>query len=501
MINAFFAIALAVSSAAGPPPPADPASAVRVASVQAEPFGEIVSRMILALREERAEDALALAKGLSTHPDFAGQPLQVRRGVWHVIGALNVDLGRYEAALEPLRTAARMPGAEADIWFALINAENRAGHRDAAARSVIEMVRLIPSALESLSDRYVYQLAWDKDVPADVRFELREALWDADWSPDSPSGFWLAYIDGLLERGRMDRALEVLPRVTSPSSRLQLHALHRYDDLRARAGDPAFDIDAAFAADLASDRAAAAAPDADLEDRSTLASSLMMAGHYDEALTVADAALALPRPTKDSEDWGTYTWVMDTRSRVLMMLGRPDEALAQMRQASQRIEGEDENVSQTINLGWLYLRMGRNAEAMAAVADIGEDDASPFGVMQATEVTACAAQALGDVTAANKAHAYLVEHWRDAPLALYESLACRGDTDGMAALMIRRLEDPELAEAALAELHTHLRASNPTAFDARMIALNEAVASRPDVVAARDRVGRVLTIPSLSGPF
>ena len=501
MINTLLAVALAATVVAAPSSATDVASVARPASVQTEPFGEIVNRMLLALREERAEDALALAKSLAAHSDFAGQPLAVRRGVWHVIGALNVDLGRYEAALEPLRTAARMPGADADVWFTLINAEARAGRRDAAALSVIEMVRLIPSALDSVSDSFVYQLARDEDVSADVRFALREALWEAGWAPDGASGFWLAYIDGLLERGRMDRAQEVLPRVTSPSSRLQLHASHRYAELRARAGDPPFDIESAFAADLAADRAAAEAPDVDLEDRSTLASSLMMAGRYEEALAVADAALALPRPTKDSDDWGVYTWIMDTRSRVLMMLGRPDEAVAQMQAAARRVEGEDVNVSQTINLGWLYLRVGRNAEALAAVADVSADDASPFGVMQATEVTACAAYALGDMTTATKAHAYLVEHWRDAPLALQESLACRGDADGMAALLIRRLEDPELADAALAELHDYLPTPNPTAFDARMIALNETVAARPDVVAARDRVGRVLTVPSLPGLF
>lgn len=501
MIHALFAIVLAGASTTGLPHPADPGSAVRPDVVQSEPFGEAVNRMLTALREERAEDALAIAKSLTTRSDFDSQNLVVRRGVWHLIGSLNAELGRHEAAIEPLRTASRMPGAEADIWFALITAEARAGRRDDAARTVIALTRALPSAIESASDAFIYQLARSPDVSVETRFDLRDALWEAGWNPKSSSGFWLAYIDGLLERGRMDRALEALPRVTSPSALTQLHASHRYDDLRARAATPALDIDAAYARALEDDRAAAEAADATIDDRQGFASSLLMAGRFEEALTVADAALALPRPAKDDEDWNAVTWAMDTRSRVLMALGRPDEAVAQMREATLRVEVEDGNTSQTINLGWMYLRTGRNAEALAAVADIDEGDASPYGLMQAAQVTACAAQALGDTLVANKAQAYLAEHWRDAPTAAYEALACKGDADAMAALLIRRLEDPELAETTLGDLHIFLPAPNPTAFDARIIAITTEVQARPDVIAARDRVGRVLTLPVLGGQF
>ena len=500
MYSLFIAIVLAGSTSSPVAPPVDPTT-VATGPVQVEPIAEPIARMILALREGRNEDALAAAKGLTGRSDFEAQPLEVRRGVWHMIGLLNAELGRHEAAIEPLRIASRLPGADAEIWFPLMDAQVRSERWDDAAQTLIDLTRLTPRVLDEVNDDYVFQLVRHPDVSADKRFAVRDALWEAKWSPERPSGFWLAYIDGLLERERLDRALEVLPSVTAPSSRVQLHALHRYGPLLDQAGRPAFDIDAAFAADLAADRAAAADPEADLEDRSTLASSLMMAGLYEEGLGVAEAALALPRPTKDSEDWRTLTWIMDTRSRLLMALGRHEEALAQMLEGSRRVEGEAVNVSQTINLGWLYLRLGRNADALATVAEVDEDDVSPFGRMQAVQVAACAAHAMGDTAAASKSFAYLAEHWRDAPGAAYDALACRGDVDGMAALLVRRLGDADMADDALAGLHTYLPSPSPTDFDARLISLSEEVVRRPDVVAARDRVGRVLIIPVLGGLF
>lgn len=499
MITTLFAVLLATTPAS---PSIDPGATGTNSRPQVEPIGAVAARLNTALQAGDNETALSIAKGIAAHADFDSQPLRVRIGTWYVIGLLNTELKRYDAAVEALRIVTRMPGAEADMWFALIDAQNMGGRRDDAALTVIEMIRALPSTAESVNDTYIFQLASDEDVAADTRFALREALWDADWEPEEASHFWLDYIDGLLTRDGLDRAVEVLPKITSPSSRVQLHASRRYEALLAQAGSPPFDIAAVFAADLAADRAAVAAIDADFDDRSDLATSLLMGGLYEEAVAVADVALALPRPAKDTEEWSTVTWIMDVRSRALMAMGRHDEALAQMQAARQRVEGEGSiNVSQTINLAWLYLRLGRNAEALAVVGEVGEDTVSPFGWMQALQITACAAHGANETAVAGKAFTYLSEHWRDEPNAAYDALACRGDTDGMAALLILRLEDSELSESALAGLHTFLPTANPTAFDARLIALHQQVMARPDVVAARDRVGRVLTVPTLSTQF
>ena len=183
-----------------------------------------------------------------------------------------------------------------------------------------------------------------------------------------------------------------------------------------------------------------------------------------------------------------------------MALGRTDEAIDQMRIAAARAEGEGVNVSQTINLGWLYLRAGRNDEAIAVASTVPEESVSPFGRMQAVQVRACAAAAVADPTT-DSAYAYLAEHWRDAPVAAYDALACRGDEDAMAALLLAMLDDPEHAASAVELMHAYLPEGHRTAFDQRMAVHSANVLARPEIVAATGRVGRILTVPTVGPQF
>lgn len=458
-------------------------------------FDELVSRLDPAMAENRLEDALAIASAITAHPDFPLASDATRLAATYLIGLLNLELGHPDAAVTPLVTATTMNGATADHWIARIDAQERTGDRITAAHSLAEMIARFPGVATRLDPTYLIYMATDPD-PA-MGLELRAALLNSDWHDPAESVAWLLHVDELLASGALDRARAVVARITDPKDLVQIHAVHRYDRLTADL--PPLDIPAVFAAALAEHRREASAPDADLQAYQTLAFALFARGQLTEALTATDTALALPDAEVGSETWRSRTWVMDTRARVLMALGRGNDAAVQSQAAAARIEAGSTDLSQAINLGWLYLRLDRNAEALATTTGVDESAGATFDVMLTVQVRACAATALGDGPTAEAAYAFLADNWRVAPRAVMDALLCRGDVDGAAAVMVRRLEDADLAITAFAELHTYLPAPDPTPFDTRLVDGDAIIAARPDVMAARDRIGRLFSIPILAG--
>lgn len=445
--------------------------------------------------------ALVFTKAYADHPEFAAQPVERRNATTILLGLLYAGQGQDAAALPYLIEASERPGATPDLWLTRITAHARTGDRTAAARALTQFLPRYTAELPTLSTTFILQLERDPDVESEARFELRLALRDAGWRDRYDSGTWIRLIDDLMTRDRLDEAVPLAARVSRSSGLVRLYAMRRYDALRAAAAMPELDIVAVLDAELAAQRAEAEAPGAEFEARNDWASSLFERGRYEEALAVSDATLALPAPAADSEDDRSLTWTMDGRARQLMELGRLDEAIAQMEIAAKRDEGVGVNVSQTINLGWFYLRAGRNEQAIESVKSLQPDTASAFGLMQAMHVRACAGAALGNAGVAGLAFAHMEQNWREAPLTWVEAQACRGDADGAADTLLRILADDDLSEAAVIALHTYQVDQHATPYDRRIAEVLTRAYARPDVVAARDRIARALVLPTVSGQF
>lgn len=358
-----------------------------------------------------------------------------------------------------------------------------------------------PGAAEDLSAEFVFQLEGSPDVEPEAAFALRSALRDAGWRDRNDSSVWIRLIDDLLKRDRFDEAVTLVERITNSGGLLQLHAMRRYDALRAATAMPELDIGAILEAELEALRVAAMAPGATHDDRVAYASALHNRGRFEEALAVTEAALALPPPETGSDDDLALTWIMDTRARLLMELDRVEEAVVQMQAAAKRDEGAGGNVSQTINLGWFYLRAGENAQAIAIIKTLDTELTSGYGVMQAMHVRACAAEAMGDQMTAAPAFAHMEQNWRDAPLTWVEAQACRGDADGAADTLLIILADETLADRGVATLHRYQVNQLSTDYDRRINEVLAVAYARPDVVAARDRVARALTVPTTGAQF
>jgi len=486
----------ALSGDLSSPPIADPTVAPLQ---QSESRASIQAKLGAAINQERFEEALLLTKALLAHPDSARLTEAERRPMLWLQALLNFQLGRPAAAIPMLEAITASPDATLEQWTALLDANSQSRNYNGAAAALTEILRRFPSSADGFYDLFLIQLSMSPDLDPDVGFNLREALQQSGWVNEDASWVWLKLVDDYIDRGRPADAGPVVARVTSPSARLQLFAMRRYDPVRPEGA--ALNIESAWTGEITLARKAADKTDATIEARNRLASALFATDRLDEALAIADAVIAAPEPAPEGEEAQDYTWTLNTRSRVLMALGRFDEAVAQQQAAAARPEFGGPNVSQQINLGWTYLRLDRPQEAYEAVKDIEiERSLSAYGKMQAWQVRACAARSSGDLPAAETAEALIAEHWRDAPIAAYETQACRGDEDAMARVLVEALGDPETASSVVNVMHAYLE-REPTEWDRRMAALHHRVVARPEVAAARDLVGRAFSVPTRGPQF
>lgn len=500
ILEVLLAVVMASDHPAGTPA-GQPAVALHSQAAPAKAIGGLWEQLGVAIRAEDTAAALTSAKAIAEHPDFAAETAERRSLITVLLGLLYSGEGQDAAALPYLIEASERPGASVDVWFARITSHARTDDRTAAARATARLLALHPDVVSNLSSPFILQIENSDEVDPDAAFELRRALQDAGWRDRFDSWIWVRLIDDLRERGRDDEAVELVGRVTASGALMHLHAMRRYDDLRGAAALADLDIAAILEAELQTRRTEAEASGAEFEARNAYASGLFNRGRFDEALAFTEATLALPAPEPATEDDRSLTWTMDARARALMELGRRDEAIAQMEIAAKRDEGGGTNVSQTINLGWFYLRAGENQKAIEAVKSLQAGSASPFGIMQAMHVRGCAGVALGEERIAGPAFAHMEQNWRDAPLTWVEAQACRGESDGAADTLLRILGDEDLSDRAVGAMHTYLVSQRATEFDRRVADALAVAVARPDVVAARDRIARALVIPTLSNQF
>lgn len=466
-----------------------------------EDLAAISGKLTRAIEDERYDDALVFAKALSAHPDFAGLPPERQSAIQYFIGIVLLNAERPAAALPYLVVVTDAPGATLAQWNMRLQATSTLADHDETARTMTVMLRRFPEAESGFHDDFVQQMAGSPQLDRDVAFELRLALLQSGWSHDSDSWIWVKLIDDLIARGRSAEAAPVIARVTAPANRMQLFSMRRYDAIRP--ADATFDIDTAYAADLERLRTRAETTGATIEDRDAYVAALRGRGRLEEALTLADGIVTDPLPDAeaDPDAESDLTWAMNTRASVLMSLGRHDEAIEQARAAALRTEYGRPNVSQTINLGSMLLRLERFSEALEAVAAIEGGQVSGFGLMLTLKIRACAAHALSDEATAATLFERLEAEWRDAPSATYAALACRGDEDGMARLLVEMLADPEHQEIGVAYMHRYLEPTPISAFERLMFERHHRVVSRTEVIAARDQVARVYDIPIVDQPL
>lgn len=446
-----------------------------------------------ALEAQDFDRLRSAATRIESHEQFERLPTNVRQGIL-AAGAYAFMLdGDVDSAMARAELATSLDPESSIGWEIQMSIWGTQRRQSDLLRAATEGVRHSAELREMFDAQGVNALVFtvtEEDQQAAADF--RRALYEYGWRADGDDFVWRDYVTDLVLAGDDAGAARVLAEIEAPTAVLYIRGALRNDAAVALAGDSFPDLPEALERELAR-LASAATPNAPVRAFHAYAAALYQRGRFEDALAVADTGLDRPAADDASEDWTYTTWLMDMRSNILQALGRRDDALLQQRTAAGRVEQSSRNVSNAINLGGQLYAEGRYEEALSVTNGLDSaEEASAFGIMQAQSVRYCAALALGRTEIADVADAYLEVHWRDAPSARLWALACRQDTDAIAALTIRRLEDPRLAGDAILDFHDYIDVPASSDIDRERRLLVGNALDRPDVVAAFERVGRRL---------
>ena len=437
-------------------------------------------------------------------PDFSAMPQATRHLALTFLASAESMSGDDVAAYAHLTAAGPATGDVTDTvyYYTMTVAGYDTGHKDEALDALIGLGRVAPDKLKYFTIRFIGEMDRLAHKRADggiTRKQLLETLWSAHYEStdiyDSMETLWFDLFEIHVAAGEDDAARAILPAFQDPRTVIKLRCDKRYSRFLTtypRAGNFAVSLDASIAAA----RALMAAHPRDIAAVDELVSRLSDANHLDEALKLTDGVLAkvaaAPKDAPAYDDQGEkLPWLQMTRADVLQRLGRVDDQLKSQEAARDNAASSRDTVSQAINLGDQYYATGRPQDALDAVKDV-DGNVSPYGQMAAMEVRACAYKALADTDKLATTMAYMKAHVDDGYGPYRGALLCTGDTEGMADVLVARLDNPETRNEVLVWVQNYL--PQPMSDFARQLSdVAETAQARPEVKAAIAKYGTVET--------
>jgi tetratricopeptide (TPR) repeat protein len=417
--------------------------------------------------------AIELLSQVAHAPVFSHLPENQQSAVLAVYGALLLDAGKPNEALAELRAATAYDAATGQWWLNRLTAASQTSDLADQALCLIKIAKTWPASLADVNGRYIIGLNFQMRSRTDLhssQFDMLQALAQANWQPSetvlAPSGLWMDLTAGLLERGLRDDARRIAHKITDPDSITRMVIAKRFDPITLP--DSAyFDPVRAEQSQIEFLRQKLRDYPNRLEPIQILAGDLSEMGKDEEALALLDGAIQRAHPLDDSKppftDMDQLIWVYNQRAYTLLALGRTDEAVAAMKRGAARPEQGGLNVSQQLNLGVMEVRLGKGADAFAAVETV--EDASPYGNMVREYVRAEAALELDDHPRFQAAMDYIKAHQNDDSDTFVDVLLDSGDQDGAAREIIKLLADPAKQPEILEDFQDYETTKFPLAFD------------------------------------
>lgn len=192
-------------------------------------------------------------------------------------------------------------------------------------------------------------------------------------------------------------------------------------------------------------------------------------------------------------------WAMDTRARVLALLGRWSTVLdAQQAALTNAPIPNNDVVSQKINFGDYLYRLNRPIDALNQVKNVSTSNASTFGMLEAGEVRACSLAQLGNKKLLHTTIKAMLAQRDVNPDAIRSALLCADDQDQLRRVIIGRLQDSRTRNAELAADQLFLPPPNPTPYDLLLARRLRETLDSPDVRANIEQYGVVERYPLLA---
>lgn len=459
-------------------------------------------------RIDRAYDArdwngvIRNARRMRTHEDWRELPARVRWPILTREGEALGRIGEYQRARLRLMDALQLTrGADRGgplFWLFVIEAS--VGDWSNAAQRLIEIQQVLPAQLDDFSyhtlNRVIIGL---QETGEDHLYEAILTLMVTEYQPEETTthldGMVLRYVEILVGHGELSAALGQAERVLYGELRLQLRSSALYAPLWS---DPHFDR---LTDPVAGEQAALARAQAEAaSDRRRMGpiydqvNALMALGRLDEARALAETALARfsnGRRFDDGEAWAA--WLMDSAARILYAQNRVQEADAWMVRAADLPENGGPNVSQVMNYATMLSYQGRQEDALMLLRQLEEGELPHPDLMWIWSLQACAQHRLGRPDARDRRLGQLRKDWSANAPAYQRALVCLGDVEAAAALLVARLDDPQLRAEALAAVQDRplLISAEAMPLAAELEAGFRALRQRPEVLAAIAEHGRI----------
>ncbi|MDC7685145.1 hypothetical protein PQU92_17820 [Asticcacaulis sp. BYS171W] len=504
---AFALVCTLGSTLGGTPAAAAPAAPAHPATVETD-FASLTRLMTQAseqLDKGDTEGAADTLLAVIRHPRFADLPPD---GHYATFAALALTLyanGQTQEAYDRMKQAGLAAPAlrDADYWFGMADICSELNREEEALDAIIIVAQKWPEPFRALESEYVFSLltrAKALDDGGARRLKLLEAMYAGKYVPENPfmlaEGLWFDLFDIYVNKGETEKAAALARTFVEFSSLVRIRIDHRYAAFRAAAP---LDLSGAVAQSVQRARARTEAHPDLIEGVNFYALELLDANRPAEALKVIDAALKKAQgakpPFTDLDEH--LNWALDARNSILGKLGRWKEAeAAQVKARDHALAKGEDIVSQKINLGGFYYLQGKPDLALEEVAGVDLTQTSPYGIMAAEEVRACAYAQKGEPDKLKASLDFMKGQAKDGYGPLRSALLCANDQDALAALIVAKLDDPDTRADTLIDVQTYLPEPAPTPIMAELDARRAHVIARPDVQAAVAKYGIILSLPT-----
>lgn len=401
---------------------------------------------------EKAQQAdcrpgLAIVNSVVRKPEFASLPEAARLSSYEIAAMCAENSNDEDTSYRYAMIGTQSGKSSMELWQIRLWLEVKQKRYSQAVDTVVAMGARHPEALNAEPIRMMYSVDRALKQMPDKRLRSRfvEALASPAYQPDDVSVtgdyFKKEHATALADSGDENGARTLLSMIVEPDVLIDASLDSRLRDFMPTD----FDGRAAVEARLAQVREIAASHVGSLAAVTKMADLLRKLGRAEEAIATLGTVRLDDAQETAFVDIENKNWWWNSMAYSYAATGRYEEAVAAFRAAMKAGENGARNVSQTLNLAHTHLRFGHPDRVLAEVADVptGPDALSPYGEMVLRVARGCANLMLGAPTSAKVDQAYLAEHERDHPTALFEFLLCADDMDGAAGVVVRGLDDPD----------------------------------------------------------
>lgn len=380
------------------------------------------------------------------------------------------------------------PQRAADLWMEVSRVAP-----DYARMTDRYMIMALSGRLADLGDR----------VRADrLNARLAEIGFSTGLAPER-SNAALARTREALRDQRMDDAAAAVSAIGDPSDLMTLYVDRRYAALWPRiaewAGPDLSGQSRHYLEELRADWQSADS----FETAAPYARQLASMQAYKAITTLFLPMFDRIRSDPDAEQQADAEYLAPIVARSLLLQGRETEARALLAKVAAAMPADD--LGNALNIDGSYLTLAsiqtdwpevmNRADAFLARAKSLGPSVNRSATLQVEAWRACALYRLGRKEAAQRATADVLLAEALMPGTAMDLYLCRGDSAGARALVVSRLADPSSRDWALRFVQPVSADLVVTPLDRLMKPVEQAVRNAPDVVAAANKVGRILPQP------